>query len=628
MTNHVDGLHNRLHGSAIRILQEEEEKDESIEYSTRNDDKFHSTVSKYSLRVEKNTPAISSVLCVCFVLCVFVCVLCFLLLLLLLVVISSYTQHFETSNHSHMFVSFCRISHFLYSTIPKNNQNVPPHKQQQHTQKQQQHMMKVATQCIRGFAYCWHTTKKCIRRTKQQLHNTKQQQHGSTNNVDAYHTTTTRDVLATSRCRYLVVLLISVWSIGYTTVTLLRHHNHPGIKDDTEPMFVHSQTMMAFAHEEFRDHPKLIFVNGTTTDDDLRHFIEETDIGQSSLHYDIPRWVLPFSGTIWGYKGRKPTCTTTNITRDHNHHNNRYYPNTNRRTTLFYLLTSADDRYVYQLQLSICTARESNPTLPITVGIQPGYLRDTHQLSALLTFLTNHPSIHHIVCFEPLEYGYDGPSKNAHFRKNWLRLRIWELDPYFDTILYVDADTAIRKQVSTLLSWQNIPFASASDMDKVGILCYSSFGTLQGGVLLIQPCRSIFLHMRALLEHTDISAFTKDHAEQTFLDWYWRFDGVRFGYGYNFIASVARKYQPTVVGSLRKMRRRRRGGGDGGVVASSETKVEEEDLTQSLWMEDPAIVHYTVDKITRDSDLSRPLQELVRDCHEKTRVVVPDLGLV
>ena len=56
--------------------------------------------------------------------------------------------------------------------------------------------------------------------------------------------------------------------------------------------------------------------------------------------------------------------------------------------------------------------------------------------------------------------------------------------------------------------------------------------------------------------------------------------------------------------------------------------MEEDDLTQLLLMEDPTIVHYTVDKITRGSDLSRLLQKLVRDGHEKTRVVVPDLRLV
>ena len=54
------------------------------------------------------------------------------------------------------------------------------------------------------------------------------------------------------------------------------------------------------------------------------------------------------------------------------------------------------------------------------------------------------------------------------------------------------------------------------------------------------------------MEHNDISTFMKDHVEQTVLDWYWRFNGIRFGYGYNFIASVAKKYKPTVFGSLRK----------------------------------------------------------------------------
>merc|ERR1712113_523407 len=110
-------------------------------------------------------------------------------------------------------------------------------------------------------------------------------------------------------------------------------------------------------------------------------------------------------------------------------------------------------------------------------------------------------------------------------------------------------------------------------MDNVGKHHYSSFGAVQAGVLLIQPCRSVFLHMRALLEHNDISAFTRDFAEQTFLDWYWRFDGMRLGYEYNFIASAVKKYEPRVVGSLRNKRRR----GDEGVASSEKEKEKEKE---------------------------------------------------
>jgi lipopolysaccharide biosynthesis glycosyltransferase len=222
------------------------------------------------------------------------------------------------------------------------------------------------------------------------------------------------------------------------------------------------------------------------------------------------------------------------------------------------------------------------------------YFASEETILSVVNFLLEEMKVQ-IFFFEKYEFEDMGPFKR--FSKNWLRLRLWELGDYFDTILYVDADVIIRRDISSLLTL-NVPFASANDIDNVGVNRFSSLGKIQAGVLLLQPCKPIFLQMRAILSNNDISAFTHSMAEQSFLDWYYKLDGFRLGAQYNAISFIF----------------------DGLYQQSNkDDSAQDEELRTQ-----PYIVHFTRDKITRDSDLSQSMQWMARECHERTRDVVPD----
>jgi lipopolysaccharide biosynthesis glycosyltransferase len=336
-----------------------------------------------------------------------------------------------------------------------------------------------------------------------------------------------------------------------------------------------AQALAAYAQNQFSNHPRVAFPIAAT-DAEVDNFMA-TGIGllySKDNRISRMRWAKDNQG----FEGVKPTCVATK----------------NEKKVLFYLLTSADDFYFYQLQLSICSVRESNPELDICVGVVPEYFANEETLQSVMNFLLEEIKVR-IFFFEKFEFEDMGPFKR--FSKNWLRLRLWELGDYFDTILYVDADVIIQRDISTLLTL-NVPFASANDIDMVGNNRFSSFGKIQAGVLLIQPCKQTFLQMRAILSNNDISAFTHNMAEQSFLDWYYKFDGFRLGAQYNAISAVF----------------------DGLYRQSNQSdSAKDEELRPQ-----PYIVHFTSDKITRDSDLSQNMQWMARECHQRTRDVVPD----
>ena len=47
-------------------------------------------------------------------------------------------------------------------------------------------------------------------------------------------------------------------------------------------------------------------------------------------------------------------------------------------------------------------------------------------------------------------------------------------------------------------------------------------GKLQAGVFMLRPCAETTRHMLQLLEHDPRLHFKQDHAEQDFLDWYFK----------------------------------------------------------------------------------------------------------
>ena len=342
-----------------------------------------------------------------------------------------------------------------------------------------------------------------------------------------------------------------------------------------ETTYSHALALKAYAYNHFSDHPRVTFLSAAT-DAEVDDFMN-TGIGlKYSKGHRISR--SRWSRDNQGFMGVKPTCVATK----------------NEKKALFYLLTSADDFYFYQLQLSVCSVRESNPDLDIVVGVVSEYFSDEETLQSVMDYLIEEMNVA-VFFFEKYEFEDMGPHRR--FSKNWLRLRLWELEGRFDTILYVDADVIIRRDISSLLTL-DVPFAAANDIDWIGVNRFSSLGKIQGGVLLIQPCKQVFLQMRAILSNNDISAFTTSMAEQSFLDWYYKFDGFRLGAQYNAISFVLDK------------------------LFIEDESAEDEELQPQ-----PYIVHFTRDKITRDSNLSQNMQWMARECHERTRHVVPNFIL-
>jgi hypothetical protein len=365
---------------------------------------------------------------------------------------------------------------------------------------------------------------------------------------------------------------------------------------------------MPFARNYYANNSKVLFPSALT-DAELQNFITtgHSDYTVPLEHHNMymphrEGWIrrlLWGPQDLGGYNGVKPTCSNTPPT------------NKKKRKAIFFLITSADDFYFYQLQLSVCTVRDNSNysrNIEIVVGLAPDYFGDEATLQSAMDFLLGEEllNVTTVVVLEKFECGYQGP--HPRFNKNWLRLRLWELEDYFDTILYLDADVIVHRDISHLLEL-NVFFAAVSDMDKDRNQ-YSSFGTIQGGVLLIQPCKQIFLQMRVILKYNDISAFTHNFAEQSFLDWYFKFDGFRLGYQYNTISSIVRSV------------------GGGGRQQFRNTKDDDDRDARSAPPGGPGgpyIVHFTrEDKIHRDSDLSRGMQWMAKSCHERTRAVVPN----
>jgi len=119
------------------------------------------------------------------------------------------------------------------------------------------------------------------------------------------------------------------------------------------------------------------------------------------------------------------------------------------------------------------------------------------------------------------------------FALNWVKIRAWEMDEY-DAILMLDGDTLVNDVVDPL--WK-VPahFATVLDQDKM-VSTYNALGRMQGGVVLLRPCPAVAQHMMHLVSTNETLQFSKSHAEQSFFDWYFRFDRWSLPVKYNAVA--------------------------------------------------------------------------------------------
>merc|ERR1711871_367554 len=112
----------------------------------------------------------------------------------------------------------------------------------------------------------------------------------------------------------------------------------------------------------------------------------------------------------------------------------------------------------------------------------------------------------------------------------------------------IDTDTLILDNISHL--WK-IPahFATVLDQDK-GAARFNALGRQQGGVVLLRPCKPVAKHMMHLVSTNTTLQFAPYHAEQSFLDWYFRYDRWTLPIKYNAIGhKLVQKGEFTVGGT-------------------------------------------------------------------------------
>ena len=208
-----------------------------------------------------------------------------------------------------------------------------------------------------------------------------------------------------------------------------------------------------------------------------------------------------------------------------------------------------------------CSLLHSNPTLKLLVATVKGDLKP--EVEDRIKKLKNAQLI-----YWP-EFKVENALR-ARFSLNWVKLRAWEMDEW-DMILMIDGDTLVTGDVSPLFK---LPahFATVLDQDKF-FPGYNALGRQQGGVVLLRPCPNVAKHMMHLVATNTTLQFSHQHAEQSFLDWYFRFERWTLPIRYNAINYLLR---------------------DHGNLTSGGTK--------------PVIVHYAGDKT--DAMNLRPLQRL------------------
>ncbi|KAI7846182.1 hypothetical protein COHA_000252 [Chlorella ohadii] len=196
---------------------------------------------------------------------------------------------------------------------------------------------------------------------------------------------------------------------------------------------------------------------------------------------------------------------------------------TGRVAVLTYLQGEA---YLPLLQQLECTLRRSNPGLELGVML----VRGEQQSPTVLSWLDRKRISR--VQVEPLSYTNHF---DARYGSNFMKVRALGLTQY-DAIILLDSDVAVAGDLSPLFSLPT-EFAAVWDQPKV----LGRFGPhlqgINGGMLLLRPCKAVMRHMLAVLEAQPKLRFSHGAAEQDFFHWYFKYTGMRLPLEYNTMAS-------------------------------------------------------------------------------------------
>lgn len=187
------------------------------------------------------------------------------------------------------------------------------------------------------------------------------------------------------------------------------------------------------------------------------------------------------------------------------------------------LTTLRTDTYLPLVEHLACSLQHSNPDKTLLVATVKGDLSDS-----VLRSLNALPNA-------KVHYWEEFRAENKfreRFALNWVKIRAWEMTEY-DAILMLDGDTLVAQSLDSV--WK-LPahFAAVHDQDK-RVDKYSSLGRMQGGVVFLRPCKAVAAHMMHLVSTNETLQFRSTHAEQSFFDWYFRYDRWMLPSKYNAI---------------------------------------------------------------------------------------------
>ena len=187
------------------------------------------------------------------------------------------------------------------------------------------------------------------------------------------------------------------------------------------------------------------------------------------------------------------------------------------------LTTLRSNDYLPLLHHLACSLKNSNPGVTLLVATVKGDLSE--EIIKQVQGIKNAK----LMYWE--EFRFENTLRQR-FALNWVKLRAWEMDEY-DMILMIDTDTLVLGNINHL--WK-IPahFATVLDQDKDAAR-FNALGRQQGGVVLLRPCKAVAKHMMHLVRTNMTLQFAPYHAEQSFLDWYFRYDRWTLPIKYNAI---------------------------------------------------------------------------------------------
>ncbi len=203
------------------------------------------------------------------------------------------------------------------------------------------------------------------------------------------------------------------------------------------------------------------------------------------------------------------------------------------------LTTLRSDDYLPLLEHLACSLKHSNPGVKLLVATVQG------DLSAEI--IEKAKAISNVEVFFWDEFRIENTIRHR-FALNWVKLRAWEMEEY-DAILMIDTDTLVMRDLSSLWS---IPahFATVLDQDKT-TSTFNALGRQQGGVVLLRPCKDVASHMMDLVKRNTTLQFAQAHAEQSFLDWYFRFERWTLPVKYNAIGHLLKRQGERTTGGTK-----------------------------------------------------------------------------